>query len=180
MALLYQLNTPFLKASIAERLLGEKGGLDSATEVSFFPQIGKTSSQPMVPHPSSLDVPSKQSTSTSPQPMGDSLVNKKGIGAGGTATHYQAVLHAYLDSVKVYPRHLKDLGLSGIVRVRFDVTRDGYLENIRVGEALEAPLALQTEALRFLKRLAKVPVPPEHFSEAELQFELPLRYELKS
>lgn len=177
-ALLWQVSTKV--SFMSERLLGKTGGPSDAQEVSFFPSFGKSSETQVKRLSSAVDLPTTEQKMGSESQSGTDSSAKRGIGSGGTTTQYQATLHAYLDSVKVFPRHLKDLGLSGVVRVRFDVSPKGYLENIRLGEDSEAPLALQNEALRFLKKLDRVPVPPQDFSQQELHFELPLRYELKS
>ncbi|MFM8270327.1 MAG: energy transducer TonB [Pseudomonadota bacterium] len=177
LVLFYQ-GASLLSSSSSERLLGKRGGPENATEVSFFPHLGRRLSPTPLSHQSPLNLPtqtktaSKSSQSSSDEPS-------KGIGQGGTSTEYASLLHAYLDSAKVFPRSLKDLGLSGIVKVRFQVTPEGRLADIRLAES-KAPQLLQQEAVRFLQRLDKVPLPPSHLTSQQLHFELPLRYELKS
>lgn len=100
------------------------------------------------------------------------------FGARGTSRSYRALLHSFLDQSKSYPASLRELALEGSVRVRFRVTREGRLADISVPEQ-EIPGLLRAEALKFLKRLRSVPVPPEEATEAELHFELPLRYEAR-
>lgn len=162
-----------LSSSSSLRLLGRKGGPNSAQEVSFFPSIGQSSAPWVRPSQSQLTLsPPSQSVSS-----GSSGPSIRGMGQGGTATDYSTTLHAYIDSVKVFPRTLKELGLSGTVRVRFTVSRDGFLKQIEVADS-GAPKILQAEALRFLQKLERVPVPPPSLTNQDLQFELPLRYEL--
>lgn len=178
----YQVASPLNNSSFL-KLLGKKGGLETATEISFFPQLGAPSKRSISKTSSPLDIPSSLKPSLQHQeaPKGtpSAALPSKGIGQGGTSVQYTSVLHAYLDSAKIFPRSLKDLGLSGVVKVRFQVTPEGKLEDIRLAES-EAPKLLQQEAVRFLQKLEKVPVPPSHFTSQQLQFELPLRYELKS
>jgi len=180
--LFYKVASP-LGPSTFDRLLGKKGGAENATEVSFFPNYGTRSASSPPPQMSPLDLPSQ---TNQPKKSGSALkesvssgIDSKGIGQGGTSTQYASVLHAYLDSAKVFPRSLKELGLSGVVKVRFQVTPEGRLEDIRLAES-DAPKLLQQEAVRFLQKLEKVPLPPSHYTYQQLQFELPLRYELKS
>ena len=163
-----------LSSSSSLRLLGRKGGPNSAQEVSFFSSVGRQSSAQWVRPSQSQVTLSPPSQSVSSESSGPSI---RGMGQGGTATDYSTTLHAYIDSVKVFPRTLKELGLSGTVRVRFTVSRDGFLKQIEVADS-GAPKILQAEALRFLQKLERVPVPPPSLTNQDLQFELPLRYEL--
>lgn len=167
---------------LEDKLLGRKGGPAEATEVSFFPSSIPVSDRKVLSSAPALEVPTRSTPSSalaSSEKSESQGSPAKGIGAGGSSTHYHAILHAYLDSAKAFPSALKDLGLSGIVRVRFQVTPDGFLEDIRLVES-QAPRPLQAEALKFLQKLKKVPIPPRESSAEELQFELPLRYELNS
>lgn len=168
-----------LSSGTFDKLLGKKGGPAEATEVSFFPNYATGSSNQSARTGSSLDVSSARETGPSDTTEGSQTKASRGIGEGGTSTQYHSVLHAYLDSAKVFPRSLRELGLSGVVRVRFQVNREGYLEKIELADA-QAPALLQNEALRFLRKLERVPVPPTELTDNQLQFELPLRYELKS
>lgn len=168
-----------LPSGAFEKLLGKKGGPAEATEVSFFPAYAKGSSTKSVSSGSSLDLATSREKSQTLVSEGTETKASRGIGEGGTSTQYHSVLHAYLDSAKVYPRSLRELGLSGVVRVRFQVNREGYLERIELADT-KAPTLLQNEALRFLRKLERVPVPPTELTDNQLQFELPLRYELKS
>lgn len=180
--LFYQVTT-VLNSSSIEKLLGKKGGLETATEVSFFPNLGNATKQSRSPRLSPLDLrtktPSSEKSAPEVKTSSGPEESSKGIGQGGTSIQYASILHAYLDSAKVFPRSLKELGLSGVVKVRFQVTPEGRLDEIRVLES-EAPRLLQQEAMKFLQKLEKVPVPPSHYTSQQLQFELPLRYELKS
>ena len=180
--LFYKATSP-LSPHAFDKLLGKKGGLENATEVSFFPRVATRSSRLPMPGASPLDLPShpqeKQNTSSEVTQSPSTGTDSKGIGQGGNSTQYASILHAYLDSAKVFPRSLKDLGLSGVVKVRFQVTPEGHLEDIRLAES-DAPKLLQQEAVRFLQKLETVPLPPSHYTYQQLQFELPLRYELKS
>jgi len=162
-----------LNKTLSHRLLGKKGGPENAQEISFFPSGGGKPSQVVQQRQSEVDLSDSSGSSSG----GVAELAVKGIGQGGTATDYSSVLHAYLDSVKVFPRTLKDLGLSGTVRVRFTVSKEGTLQQIEVAQS-DAPKLLQAEALRFLQKLERVPIPPSSLSPQELQFELPLRYEL--
>lgn len=162
------------------RLLGKTGGPTDAREIAFFPRMAAPGSKPASVKNSPVEVPPSESASTSTSKSSTpSETPAKGIGQGGSATDYVSVLHAYLDAEKIYPSHLKSLGLSGIVKVKFQVSREGFLEGIEVIDA-QAPALLQREALKFLKTLDRVPVPPTHLTQQQLHFELPLRYELKS
>ena len=180
--LFYKVASPLGSADF-EKLLGKKGGLANATEVSFFPSFAIRSSRPQMPGASPLDLPTQtkghQKTGAELSQSAAIETDTKGIGQGGSSIQYASILHAYLDSAKVFPRSLKDLGLSGVVKVRFQVTPEGRLEDIRLAES-DAPKLLQQEAVRFLHKLEKVPLPPSHYTYQQLQFELPLRYELKS
>lgn len=180
--LFYQVTAP-LNTSSFQKLLGKKGGLETATEVSFFPQAGARVLRSPTPGSSPVDLPAHskvtQKQLASKVENGSTGLPTKGIGQGGSSTQYASILHAYLDSAKVFPRSLKDLGLSGVVKVRFKVTPEGRLEDIRLAES-EAPKLLQQEAIKFLQKLETVPLPPSNYSSQQLQFELPLRYELNS
>ncbi|NBW99325.1 TonB family protein [bacterium] len=162
------------------RLLGKTGGPTDAREIAFFPRLAYAGSKtPSVQHSPVLVPQSKNSSDSTPNSSRSSETPAKGIGQGGSATDYGSVLHAYLDAEKIYPSHLKHLGLSGVVTVRFQVSREGFLEDIEVADS-QAPALLQREALKFLKTLDRVPAPPTHLTQQELHFELPLRYELKT
>jgi TonB family protein len=181
--LFYKVASPLAPGAF-DKLLGRKGGLANATEVSFFPSFAMRSSRPPTTGTSPLDIPTQnkghQKTSSElAQSPAATNTDSKGIGQGGNSTQYASILHAYLDSAKVFPRSLKDLGLSGVVKVRFQVTPEGHLEDIRLAES-DAPKLLQQEAVRFLQKLETVPLPPSDYTYQQLQFELPLRYELKS
>ncbi|NBX75786.1 MAG: energy transducer TonB [Proteobacteria bacterium] len=180
--LFYKVASP-LAPSAFEKLLGKKGGLADATEVSFFPSFANRAPTAPLPGTSPLDLPTQtkgdQRNPSELAPPSPSDTDSKGIGQGGSSIQYASILHAYLDSAKVFPRALKDLGLSGVVKVRFQVTPEGNLKDIRLAES-DAPKLLQQEAIRFLQKLDKVPLPPAHYTYQQLQFELPLRYELKS
>jgi len=181
-ALLQVAKSPIL---FEEKLLGKKGGPEEATEISFFPTSFVPQGKLVRSSSPALEVPTRDTAATATKPRSESEKLEsggtltKGIGAGGSSTQYHAVLHAYLDSAKAFPSALKDLGLSGTVRVRFQVTPEGFLEDIRLVES-QAPRPLQAEALKFLQKLKRVPIPPSEASPEELQFELPLRYELNS
>ena len=165
-----------------EKLWGRQGNLGNATEVSFFPVFAQSPTHKASLQTSPLELPHQEKRGTTGQATSEvtgNSVASRGIGQGGTSTSYHSVLHAFLDSAKVFPPSLKELGISGTVKVRFQVTPEGYLDNIRL-VASDAPQALQREALRFLQKLKKVPIPPGGLSLEELQFELPLRYELTS
>jgi TonB family protein len=180
--LFYKVASPLAPAAL-EKLMGKKGGLANATEVSFFPSFATRPTHSPTTSTSPLDIPAQkqgqQKTSSGFAQSSATETNSKGIGQGGNSTQYASILHAYLDSAKVFPRSLKELGLSGVVKVRFQVTPEGRLEDIRLAES-DAPQLLQQEAVRFLQKLETVPLPPSHYSYQQLQFELPLRYELKS
>lgn len=163
----------------ARRLLGKTGGPAEAREIAFFPRIGASGSKSRRAEHASVQVPRESASESTPESATPSETSARGIGQGGTATDYGSVLHAYLDAEKIYPSHLRSLGLSGVVKVRFQVSREGFLEDIEVADS-QAPALLQREALKFLKTLERVPVPPTHLSQQQLHFELPLRYELKS
>lgn len=178
--LFWQLKGTGFSSEGFQKLLGQKGGALEAQEISYFPQLGKPSAPASSTHSNALSVAEKTQQKSSPPLSGtQTQKNTRGIGQGGTSTQYGAVLHAFLDSAKVFPRSLKELGLSGVVKVRFEVTPEGHLTHIRVLES-EAPELITAEALRFLKTLDGVPVPPSHLTKKDLEFELPLRYELNT
>lgn len=169
-----------LSHSPSLRLLGKTGGPTDAREIAFFPRMATPGSKTHSVKDSPVQVaPSGTVSDSHSKSSTPSETPAKGIGQGGSATDYGSVLHAYLDSEKIYPSHLKSLGLSGIVKVRFQVSREGFLEDIEVADS-QAPALLQREALKFLKTLDRVPAPPTHLTQQQLHFELPLRYELKS
>ncbi|MBM4316506.1 MAG: TonB family protein [Deltaproteobacteria bacterium] len=174
-----------------DRAAGRSGAPGALTEVSlWFPaekSVQKTNTSVRHPTPqSALNVEEITGVETAKEPEEGAtkglLERDQGrgsggnFGAGGRSLSYRALLHSYLDQSKSYPPSLRELGLSGSVRVQFRVTREGTLVEISVPEQ-EALMPLKTEALRFLKRQHKVPLPPSELSESELRFELPLRYE---
>lgn len=179
--LFWQLEGSGLSGSPFQKLLGQKGGPLEAQEIAYFPHLGKATPKSVASAQSEqLSVAEKkQSAQKAKEAAGTASQAARGIGQGGASTQYSAVLHAYLDSAKVFPRSLKELGLSGVVKVRFEVTPEGQLTHIRVLES-EAPELITAEALRFLKTLDSVPVPPSDLTKKELEFELPLRYELNT
>jgi len=181
--LFYQVKGPLSQSSF-QKLLGRSGGLKTATEVSFFPHLAKPAQGTLTPRSKSLELPTRReggekALSGTENKNAAGGIPSRGIGQGGTSVQYASILHAYLDSAKVFPRSLKDLGLSGVVKVRFQVTPEGKLAEIHLMES-EAPKLLQNEAIKFLQKLERVPIPPTHLTSQQLQFELPLRYELRS
>jgi TonB family protein len=183
--LFWQLGVFGLTSPPFPKLMGRKGGDRSAHEIAYFPQLGSRKQNPVYPKPpENLTVTEKatkdklkfKDSETADSQAGTA---KRGIGQGGTSVEYGAVLHAFLDSAKVFPRKLKDLGIAGVVKVRFQVTPEGRLENISVLNN-QAPELIAAEALRFLSTIEGIPVPPSHLTQKELEFELPLRYELNS
>jgi periplasmic protein TonB len=156
-------------------------GRDQATEVSLWTRAGANAPKSVSPPMRSrLDEPTATTDSPTARPTNETLASKptsaSGVGAGGNSTEYRAVLHALLNASKTYPRILRELRLSGVVNVRFRVSRDGFLNELEVlDKQTEGPL--QAEALRFLKRVDRVPVPPAELNDEQLRFELPLRYE---
>jgi len=162
--------------------IGNRGGDLAATEVALWERPGSVTARPKpaaAPKVSPLDVETgaKDSEITEkPQAAATGAPSARGVGSGGTSTDYRAILHSLLDSSKTYPAALRDLQISGVVRVRFRVTRQGRLEELEVLEK-ESIGPLRAEAMKFLQRVDQVPKPPSGLSDDELRFELPLRYE---
>lgn len=166
--------------------VGNRGGDLAATEVALWERPGSAAARqkraPM-PKASPVDVETgaKDSKITEQRPSAAATTAApaaRGVGSGGTSTDYRAILHSLLDSSKTYPATLRDLQISGVVRVRFRVTRQGRLEELEVLEKESmGPGPLRAEAMKFLRRVDQVPKPPSELSDDELRFELPLRYE---
>lgn len=167
-----------------ERAAGNRGGDLAATEVALWERPGSVATRPKVTPPpkvSPLDVDTgaKDSKVAEQKPaiaVSTGAPAARGVGSGGTSTDYRAILHSLLDSSKTYPAALRDLQISGVVHVRFRVTRQGRLEELEVLEK-ESLGPLRAEAMKFLQRVDQVPKPPSELSDDELRFELPLRYE---
>jgi TonB family protein len=164
--------------------VGNRGGDLAATEVALWERPGSVAARPRLapaPQASPLDVEiGAKNTKVTEQkpaaPVSASAPAARGVGSGGTSTDYRAILHSLLDSSKTYPAALRDLQISGVVRVRFRVTRQGRLEELEVLDK-ESLGPLRAEAMKFLQRVDQVPKPPSDLSDDELRFELPLRYE---
>lgn len=164
--------------------VGNRGGDLAATEVALWERPGSLVSRPKLtsaPKASPVDVETgaKETKAKEQQQVAQAAAGApaaRGVGSGGTSTDYRAILHSLLDSSKTYPAALRDLQISGVVRVRFRVTRQGRLEELEVLEK-ESLGPLRAEALKFLQRVDQVPKPPSELSDDELRFELPLRYE---
>lgn len=187
--LFWQLGVFGLISPPFQKLIGRKGGDGSVHEIAYFPQVGSRKQNPVYPKLSDnlsvTEKAKKDNLKLKDSETADSQVGtaKRGIGQGGTSAEYGAVLHAFLDSAKVFPRKLKELGLTGVVKVRFQVTPEGRLEKISIlnnRSDNQAPELIAAEALRFLSTIEGVPIPPSHLTQKELEFELPLRYELDS
>jgi periplasmic protein TonB len=164
--------------------VGNRGGDLAATEVALWERPGSVTARPKpakAPQVSPLDVETgakdaKAAEHNPPSTASMGAPAARGVGSGGTSTDYRAILHSLLDSSKTYPAALRDLHISGVVRVRFRVTRQGRLEELEVLEK-ESLGPLRAEAMKFLQRVDQVPMPPSELSDDELRFELPLRYE---
>ena len=167
-----------------QRAVGNRGGDLAATEVALWERPGAVATRPKLvraPKASPLDVETgakdaKVTDQKAPSTAATGAPAARGVGSGGMSTDYRAILHSLLDSSKTYPAALRELQISGVVRVRFRVTRQGRLEELEVLEK-ESLGPLRAEAMKFLQRVDQVPKPPSELSDDELRFELPLRYE---
>jgi hypothetical protein len=102
LALIAQLSST-LSSSHLEKLLGQKGGPIEATEVSFFPSFSETIETQAEKQQSGVEIPTSKTLSRTQASDTAQGTASRGIGEGGTSTQYHSLLHAYLDSEKVFP-----------------------------------------------------------------------------
>lgn len=93
-----------------------------------------------------------------------------------------SILDAYTSKIRreirqnlIYPKMAKRMRMQGVVRVAFDVRKDGSIENIRV---LNSPKKLLAKgAMKTLRSLSLPPIPSE-LNEEYLNIKIPIEFKL--
>ncbi len=103
--------------------------------------------------------------------------NTSGGGAPGGRADYFAVLQAWLEQHKVYPRRALSRRLEGVVSIRFVMNRDGKVLDYRIEESSGHRLldhAVQT----LIERAQPLPTMPDEMSGANITLVVPISFVL--
>ena len=88
-------------------------------------------------------------------------------------------LQQYLSDHIQYPEMEKEAGITGTVYVTFVVEKDGSITNVKVLRGVSGGADLDAEAVRVIKAMPKWSVGMQNGHPVRVQFNLPIRFELR-
>ncbi|WP_119459438.1 TonB family protein [Rhodospirillaceae bacterium SYSU D60014] len=101
-----------------------------------------------------------------------------GGGLAGATTDYTAVLQAWLERHKEYPRRAQLRRQEGTVLLRFVMDRQGHVLSYRV-ERSSGHRALDREVEEMIERAQPLPAMPEEMQQAQLELVVPIQFFLR-
>lgn len=107
--------------------------------------------------------------------VGSSGQDASAGGAPGAKADYNALLLAWLEKHKKYPRRARKRGQEGVVMLYLSIGRNGDLLDFRIKESSGYRL-LDKATLEMLKRAAPLPPVPAGIQVDRLEFVLPMQY----
>lgn len=104
--------------------------------------------------------------------------NTPGGGAPGAQSDYYRQILAWLEKHKRYPRRSKLRNETGVVMLRFVVSRNGFVSTSGITQS-SGHKRLDKEALGMIERAQPLPAIPDDMGEAELNLVIPVKFELR-
>lgn len=128
---------------------------------------------PTLPNVTAPAVPRSGSEGASPDMPGNDPKAQK------LEADYKSLVGAYIRRNKFSPPQSRKAGISGNVKVRFVVHRNGAISNVGVAGSSGAAL-LDGEAVAFLQSLTPVPSFPRDLRKSEIPLTITLKFQVES
>jgi periplasmic protein TonB len=91
---------------------------------------------------------------------------------------WESLLAAHIDRYKRYPMEARLKGETGVAQVFFTIDHEGHLLSSRIVRS-SGSATLDQETLAMLERAQPMPRPPSNFSDSQLSFIVPIRFNLR-
>jgi len=95
-----------------------------------------------------------------------------------SVTRWESLLAAHIEHFKRYPTEARSRGEQGTAKVAFTIDHEGRLLGSRIVQT-SGSTALDQETLAMLTRAQPMPRPPDHVSNADLTFIVPVRFNIR-
>jgi|SRR6267142_1955264 periplasmic protein TonB len=123
----------------------------------------------LAPEPPKPEPPAEEKQATAPPQARTRPVS---------VTRWESLLAAHIEHFKRYPTEARSRGEQGTAKVAFTIDHEGRLLGSRIVQT-SGSTALDQETLAMLTRAQPMPRPPDHVSNADLTFIVPVRFNIR-